>query len=83
MLMPESQWNPEKLMLELLEKQILLMNQMLQIKDWWIWGMCMLYDTSYIYFETFQVKKSSKNACNRCFLPGINSKKTQSMYFKY
>lgn len=36
MLMPESQWNPEKLMLELLEKQILLMNQMLQIKDWWI-----------------------------------------------
>ena len=55
MLMPELQQNPEKLMLELLEKQILLMNQMLQIKEWWIWGMCMWYDTSHIYFETFQV----------------------------
>lgn len=32
MLMPELQWNPEKLMLELLEKQILLMNQMVQTK---------------------------------------------------
>lgn len=28
---------------------------MLQVKEWWLWGMCVWCDTSHIHSKTFQV----------------------------